>query len=228
MQKIALSALAAVAAFAATPAAATVMETFSISVDGSSGSSLGTAPYGTVTVTDNGDGTLTFVESLLSGYGIHETTSDQHDAFAFSIIGDPALTITGLPSGFTAQNTTSSSSNTQPPFGTFQTQITCATSACGHGSPGYTSPLSFTVAATGTTLTLASLGYNVVGSNNIYFSTDLVYTSGRNSFTGNAGAVLTTPAVPEPTTWAMLLVGFGGMGAALRRKRRAAQMSQFA
>ena len=27
-------------------------------------------------------------------------------------------------------------------------------------------------------------------------------------------------AVPEPATWAMMLVGFGGMGAAIRAKRR--------
>lgn len=31
-----------------------------------------------------------------------------------------------------------------------------------------------------------------------------------------------TSAVPEPTTWAMMLVGFGAMGAALRRQRRRA------
>lgn len=30
-----------------------------------------------------------------------------------------------------------------------------------------------------------------------------------------------TSAVPEPATWAMMLIGFGGMGLALRRRRRA-------
>lgn len=36
-------------------------------------------------------------------------------------------------------------------------------------------------------------------------------------------------AVPEPATWAMMLFGFGGMGAALRRRRRATTgMPQFA
>jgi len=29
-----------------------------------------------------------------------------------------------------------------------------------------------------------------------------------------------TPAVPEPTTWAMMLLGFGGIGLTMRRKRR--------
>ncbi len=27
------------------------------------------------------------------------------------------------------------------------------------------------------------------------------------------------PGVPEPTTWAMMLVGFGGLGCLLRRRR---------
>jgi hypothetical protein len=44
-----------------------------------------------------------------------------------------------------------------------------------------------------------------------------------NTQTGisNAGLYLTQvpPAVPEPTTWALLLVGFAGVGAAMRRSR---------
>jgi hypothetical protein len=32
--------------------------------------------------------------------------------------------------------------------------------------------------------------------------------------------IFTTGAVPEPATWAMMLAGFGGMGAAMRNKRR--------
>ena len=36
------------------------------------------------------------------------------------------------------------------------------------------------------------------------------------------------PAVPEPATWAMMLVGFGGMGVALRRRRKTATIAQLA
>lgn len=35
-------------------------------------------------------------------------------------------------------------------------------------------------------------------------------------------------AVPEPGTWAMMLIGFGGMGLALRRRRSATMISQIA
>lgn len=35
-------------------------------------------------------------------------------------------------------------------------------------------------------------------------------------------------AVPEPGTWAMMLIGFGGMGVALRRRRSATMISQIA
>jgi hypothetical protein len=38
-----------------------------------------------------------------------------------------------------------------------------------------------------------------------------------------------TGAVPEPGTWAMMLIGFGGMGVAMRRRRRTgAQLAQVA
>lgn len=43
---------------------------------------------------------------------------------------------------------------------------------------------------------------------------------------GNNGPAITnltfdsTPAVPEPATWAMMLMGFAGIGASMRRRRR--------
>lgn len=42
--------------------------------------------------------------------------------------------------------------------------------------------------------------------------------SGPASYTGT----LNVAAVPEPATWAMMIMGFGGMGAVLRRRRGAA------
>jgi len=38
----------------------------------------------------------------------------------------------------------------------------------------------------------------------------------------NTGAFTASVAVPEPATWAMMLVGFGGLGAAMRSRRKLA------
>jgi hypothetical protein len=42
------------------------------------------------------------------------------------------------------------------------------------------------------------------------------------------GVSTLTTAVPEPGTWAMMLVGFGAMGVAMRRRRRDAMLTQMA
>jgi hypothetical protein len=42
------------------------------------------------------------------------------------------------------------------------------------------------------------------------------------------GGVSTVGPVPEPGTWAMMLIGFGAMGAAMRRRRRTNNLLQIA
>ena len=42
------------------------------------------------------------------------------------------------------------------------------------------------------------------------------------------GAPAATGAVPEPATWAMMLVGFGAVGGALRRRQKVATRIRFA
>jgi hypothetical protein len=44
----------------------------------------------------------------------------------------------------------------------------------------------------------------------------------------NAIGAFSVPAVPEPGTWAMMLLGFGGMGVALRRRRKLTTIAQLA
>lgn len=47
--------------------------------------------------------------------------------------------------------------------------------------------------------------------------------------TANSGAILeTTPPVPETASWALMLLGFGGIGMAMRRRRKGAHLSQIA
>ena len=49
--------------------------------------------------------------------------------------------------------------------------------------------------------------------------------------TANSGAILETGdggGVPEPATWAMMVLGFGAAGFAVRRSRNKALVSQLA
>ena len=190
-------------------------QTFTLSVlDPASG--VGSGPFGTVTVTENVGGTLTITQTLLPGYRIHDGNAT-HNAFNFSIISDPALTITGLTAGFAAVNATAASNVAAPPFADFYTAIDCTT-ACSNGwGGGYSGTLTFTVGSSNA-LTLASLRSTAFGGNSVYFATDLVNANGN---TGNVGAISQTGAVPEPATWGMMLIGFAGIGISLRRRRRA-------
>jgi hypothetical protein len=66
------------------------------------------------------------------------------------------------------------------------------------------------------------LTFLATGSNPI---TDLVLGSTQNSLeTDNLAGV----AVPEPATWAMMLIGFGGVGFVMRRRKAAAKVRQLA
>ena len=44
--------------------------------------------------------------------------------------------------------------------------------------------------------------------------------AGGGTYGDNRLGVVTVPGVPEPATWAMMLAGFGGMGIALRSRRK--------
>ena len=54
----------------------------------------------------------------------------------------------------------------------------------------------------------------VVENSNLFGPTGL-----RVEMTGTADAAAVPGGVPEPATWAMMLMGFGGLGALLRRRR---------
>lgn len=215
MKKLAISLALASAAVAAPAHATEALFTFNVA---DPGANVGSGPFGTVTVTENG-GALDFLMTLASGYRIHDGNAN-HNAFTFSILGNPTVSITNLTSGFAAVSPDSATNVSSPPFGIFFTGVDCTVCTSGYAG-GYAGPLSFTVSAA-TSLDLTSLAFNTVGANDIYFTTDVINAAGN---TGNVGATLTRgggtpPPVPEPATWALMLVGFGAIGFAMRRKQQ--------
>jgi len=51
---------------------------------------------------------------------------------------------------------------------------------------------------------------------------------GQGHYAGTAEFTPVAGPVPEPATWAMMLLGFGAVGFSIRRKRKTALISQFA
>jgi hypothetical protein len=73
-----------------------------------------------------------------------------------------------------------------------------------NGNGAYTTPVGFTVGVAGT-----------------YFWTALYSGDGNNNtVTASLESVSVGSAVPEPSTWAMMLLGFAGLGLAFRQSRR--------
>jgi hypothetical protein len=168
--------------------------------------------YGTVTVTEDAGG-LDFSFLPTSPYRIHDGNAN-HNAFGFDMDGVAGVAVSNVTAGFVFLTGISS-----PPFGSYGFGFDCTSSCSGGGNAGgFAGPLNFRVTATNP-ITLASLTFNSVGGKNVYFTTDLVNVAGA---TGNLGATLTPGGggVPEPASWGLMIMGFGGLGATLRANRR--------
>ena len=179
----------------------------------------GAPTYGTVSLTDNGAGGVLFKVQLDPEFNFVETGN--HFLFSFNGTGVSLGDIGGIsvagPQTFTATST----SVQNPPFGTFQFGIVCATGCSPGGSGGgYNDPLMFTVAnaSIGDFLVLSTAAGSLGPA---YFAADVVWIADTQSF-GATGAigVVTTP-VPEPETFALMLAGLGVMGFMAKRRRRA-------
>ena len=199
------------------------------------------ATAGGIDVTDTGSG-LTFDVSLLSGY-LFKASGTNHDSLAFNldVAGlsiSPLHPTNNLGNNFLFQ--AAGSSFSEPPFNDnpFNYAIDCITethgpgahAGCVNGPDATKNPQSYS-------FSIAGVGIGDLFSNNVYntkdiwFSADITTVPGVGAFagstaaavTGNIGATMDPRGiVPEPATWAMMLIGFGGMGALLRRQRRQA------
>jgi hypothetical protein len=80
-----------------------------------------------------------------------------------------------------------------------------------------------TMTTAGSTLVTSTpgtqLNYGTLTANTWY---TFRYTANLATAGNISGPVSIYPAVPEPATWALMLLGFGGIGLAMRRRRRPA------
>ena len=178
------------------------------------------SPYGEVDVTGAGSTSMDITVLLYGTNEFHWTKDTNHHALVFDLVGNPSITISGLPSPFTVNGVQAAGADSATPFGNFDYDINFPK---GTGAMPVIHSFSFTVTST-SALVLEPTHTSTYGD--VYFATDIVQPS--TGKTGDVGALLPAPpphntfvpTVPEPTTWALMILGFGGVGSLLRRTRR--------
>jgi hypothetical protein len=205
---------------APTGARAAVVLTYDLTVDHcSSGCTVSGFPtFGTVTASQTGSGGLVTVDVQLNtttpagtGYYFQPHMGNSNDTFVFNLQGngDTLGTVTVAPSSITAGFANGANSNPEDGFGNFTNAI-----QFGGKQADHIQFLEFTFTDTGT-LSLANFALSSGGSANAFFAADIF----GDGTTGPIGAV---GSVPEPSTWAMMILGFMGVGfMAYRRKSQA-------
>jgi hypothetical protein len=176
--------------------------------------------FGTVTLTQSGT-SVNFDVVLNPGNLFVETGAGGNSLFLFNdtLAGS---TITNITSTFNGANVAiagglSGLTNQSPIHadgtGDFTAQVFCTTASSCNGASGVDiNDLHFTV----TNATLAQLETaNALGN---IFVTDIL--CGQTGCTGQTGLVdVHVGAVPEPSTWAMMVLGFVGVGFMAYRRR---------
>lgn len=201
-----------------------------------------TGSLGTVTVNGQGTSTLAFDVSLNSNVFFQLTgNGNTRDAFWFDL-----TPFTGaITSSITTPNAPGGPNGGDYPTGGqfavvrdlnnfgqgwasgYDYGATVSDSSAGGDLDYYSGHLTFTMTANdGSLLNLAGSTHN---GSTVYGAADLRQCSTPgNCTTGPVGFSLQrTPAVPEPSTWAMMLIGFGAVGGAMRRKRSSVSRVRF-
>jgi hypothetical protein len=210
---------------------ATLIDTFDLTSDhcGGTGGCLNGASGGTVTVTDNGTGSLIFDVSLNDSIKFVDTGFDAD--FGFSLSGITTITYSGVSSGFApvgGSDTQAAGTLHMDGTGTFDFGLLCT--ACGSGgSNPQTGPLDFTISATG--LTLSSLTLSTPNGDNPgqYFAVDVLGNGNTgpidassissSSSTGGLPSSSGSP-LPEPNSSALTLLGVAMIGLAFMTRSK--------
>jgi PEP-CTERM motif-containing protein len=177
----------------------------------------GAPTYGKVSLVQSG-ANVNFTITLDPEFNL--VTTGNHFLFSFNGTGVAAGDIVNIDNPGTQTFSVSSPNAVNPPFGTFQFGIACAT-VCSNGNSagGYSDPLTFTVNnATINDFLVLSTGAGSLGP--AYFAADVVWELDNQSF-GATGAIgVVTAPVPEPETYALMLAGLGALGFVARRRRQ--------
>ena len=170
-----------------------------------------TSPYGQVEVTE-GVNALNFTVTLFDGLKFTDT-GQGHSAFTFSLAGAPVVGFSG-PAGFSFFRSPDMVQNS--PFAYFDYAVTCS-DTCRPSDGGLAGPLSFTITGTGLTLASLATATGTFAGQTVLFAADTISQTG---VTGAIGGGPLAGGVPEPATWAMMILGFAMVGTGLRLRRR--------
>jgi len=225
----------ALAFASATAAQASVVDlTYAMTVDNCSApnpcGAAGTVHVTGSTTTEDTTGLL--VDLVITTGSLKSTTSLEHFALAFDPTGTGLAIKTGtLTSGFTL-HTPAPGVYKQDGLGNFTWGIACTTSdsnnLCGTELKFYLTSSGKDIAFASTSSNSGPHGTAIGGSDpiDVFFAVDVSNTIGRTTYTGSEGLTFLrsgsdTGAVPELSTWAMMLIGFAGIGfVAYRRTKK--------
>ncbi|HXA40474.1 MAG TPA: PEPxxWA-CTERM sorting domain-containing protein [Phenylobacterium sp.] len=197
--------------------------TYLLDVDDCVGAGCGLSSYGTVTVTPGGAGGLHIAVDLANGV-YFDQGDNGWDAVAFDAMGSP-ITTTGISGDFFAYSPHTAQSHLEGP---------AAPNALGVSQLGGFSYVVDWDPRAGTTPQIGQLAFDIsagsltsTASNDqpIYFAVDVKRATPGGTVSGVIGATLgpniQQAGVPEPAAWALTIMGFGAVGAGLRRRVRA-------
>lgn len=141
-----------------------------------------------------------------------DTGSGNHPGFAFNLAGDPTVSVTSISGPWTLSDVNLSSTGTNgPSLGTFDYFIDNPGPGASKHNDG---PLVFNI-FDGSGITYSDF---IANSSGYYFAADIMNAAGQTGMSGINTPGSSTPAVPEPSSIALLGTGMVTAAGFVRRK----------